>query len=60
MRELPLKILKSIAYASAGGSIALGAGQINLVDADAATIAYMVIAAVLFNFCKELLAQYTK
>lgn len=48
------KIIKSIAYASAGGAIAIGAGTINLVDADFLTIVYTVICAVIFNFFKEI------
>lgn len=52
------KVVKSFAYASAGGAIAVGAGSMNLVDADFATILYMVVAAVFFNFLKELAKQY--
>lgn len=55
MSEFLRKILKSIAYASAGGGILIGGATLNLVDADFATIAYLVIVSVIFNAAKEFL-----
>ena len=49
-----LKQLKSVAYASAGGTILIGGATVDIVDADAITILYMIIAAVGFNVFKEL------
>ena len=49
-----LKQIKSVAYASAGGSLVIGSATTDLVDADPFTILYMIIAAVGFNMIKEL------
>ncbi len=49
--------LKSFCYSAAGGAIVIGGAQVDLVNADAATIVYMVIAAVGFNSIKELLKR---
>ena len=53
-KEFFTKIIKSIAYASAGGVIVAGTATIDLVNADVWTTLYMVIAAVIFNALKEL------
>ena len=60
MTNLLQKILKSIAYASAGGGILIGGATMNLVDADFTTIAFMVIVSVLFNAVKEYLKTLSK
>lgn len=57
MTQLGQKILKSIAYASAGGAITIGAGHANLVDVDFLTTVYMVLSAVLFNAAREYLKR---
>ncbi len=54
IQKFLIKQIKSIAYASAGGSLLIGSATIDLVDADLLTIIYMVIAAVGFNVIKEL------
>ncbi len=54
MNGFILKQIKSIAYASAGGSIVIGSAVVDLVDADAITILFMIGAAVVFNMLKEL------
>jgi hypothetical protein len=54
IRKFILKQLKSIAYASAGGSLVIGSAQVDLINADAWTIIYMVVAAVGFNVIKEM------
>lgn len=43
------KILKGVGIAAAGGGIAIGAGTVNIVDADFLTIIYVVVASSLFN-----------
>jgi len=58
-KEFLQKIVKSIAYASAGGSIVIGGGLIDLVDVDLFTTAYMVVAAVLFNAAREYIKKLT-
>ena len=60
MKDIITKIVKSFAYASAGGAIVAGTATINLVDADFATTAYMVIASVLFNAIRELLKSFAE
>ena len=52
------KMLKSAAYASGGGVIAIGGATIDLVDADLLTILYMVLSAIIFNFIKEMTKKY--
>ena len=47
------KQVRSIAYASAAGSLVIGGASVDLVNADPYTIIYMVIAAVGFNTIKE-------
>ncbi len=54
MKKFLLKQIKSIAYAAAGGSLVIGTATVDLVDADALTILYMIVAAVGFNVIKEL------
>ena len=53
--ELLRKIVKSIAYASAGGGLVIGSASLDLVDADLPTIVYLVVAGVIFNAAKEYL-----
>ena len=60
MSQLLTKIVKSVAYASAGGAIVLGTAKVDLVDADLVTTIYMVVAAVLFNAVKEYLKTLSK
>ena len=59
-KELLQKIIKSIAYASAGGSIVIGSGMMDLTDVDLFTTAYMVVAAVLFNAVREIISSRIK
>ena len=54
IKKFVLKQIKSIAYASAGGALVIGGAQVDLVNADAWTILYMIISAVGFNVIKEL------
>ena len=54
IKKFLLKQVKSVAYASAGGALVIGSAQVDLVNADAWTIIYMVVAAVGFNVIKEL------
>ena len=60
MPKLIEKIVKSIAYASAGGAIVLGTAHVNLVDADLYTTIYMVLSAVAFNALREFLSTLIK
>lgn len=60
IKELIQKTIKSIAYASTGGSIVIGTGMMDLTDVDLATTAYMVVAAVLFNAVREFIKSLTK
>ena len=52
--EFIFKQFRSVAYASAGGSIVIGGAVVDIINADPITIMYMVGSAVLFNILKEL------
>ena len=57
MPQLLLKSIKNVAYESAKGTLVMGTAVVNLVDADAFTLLYLIIAGVIFNFIKEIAKQ---
>lgn len=52
--------IKGIMIATSGGALALGAGSLNLVDADFSTIVITAIFSSVFNFFYQVAKRYTQ